>query len=320
MTIFKEKNMSLISFIERFPDEESCKMEFKRIRDNQGVVCKKCGHTEHYWLKNKDSYECKACRTRMALKSGTVMHKSQLPFRYWFIAMHLLTSTKKSFSALELQRQLGHKYYEPIWAMLHKLRAVMGKRDDKYQLDQIIELDEGFFKAPVTGAESGDEDGQNKRGRGSQSQAKILVMVSSKVDMNKNRNIDKYKKPTQLKYVKMLVIDDLKGETIQSKVEEHIKNESVIKTDNFRSYSRINELVWRHFSMKVPLLELDKAFPWVHTIISNAKRNLLGINHMTSRKHIQNYLNEFCYKVNRRYFGKNLFDRLLIASVTESWN
>jgi len=89
-----------------------------------------------------------------------------LPYRYWFIVMHLLTTTKKSFSALELQRQLGHKYYEPIWAMLHKLRAVMGKRDSKYQLDQIIELDEGFFRAPETDKEK-DENDTPKRGRGS---------------------------------------------------------------------------------------------------------------------------------------------------------
>lgn len=311
--------MSLLTFIDRFPDEESCKAEFKLIRDREGIVCKKCGHTEHYWLKNKDSYECKSCHRRISLRSGTVMHKSQLSYRYWFIAMHLLTSTKKSFSALELQRQLGHKYYEPIWAMLHKLRAVMGKRDSKYQLDQIVELDEGFFKAPITDS-SDNEDEKPKRGRGSQSQAKVLVMVSSKVNMDKNKKLDKYQKPTQLKYVKMLVINDLTGETMQSKVAANIKNNAVVKTDDFRSYSRVNELVWRHFAMKIPKEQLEKAFPWVHTVISNAKRNLLGINHMTSRKHIQNYLNEFCYKVNRRYFGDKLFDRLLLASATETWN
>jgi hypothetical protein len=37
------------------------------------------------------------------------MHGSRLPFRYWFAAFHLLTSTQKSFSAKELQRRLGHK-------------------------------------------------------------------------------------------------------------------------------------------------------------------------------------------------------------------
>jgi hypothetical protein len=311
--------MSLLNFIEKFPDEQACKMEFKRVRDKQGVICKKCGHTEHYWLKNKDQYECKACHTRITLKSGTVMHKSQLPYLYWFVAMHLLTSTKKSFSALELQRQLGHKYYEPIWAMLHKLRAVMGKRDNRYQLDQIIELDEGFFRAPDTDATEEEKNENQKRGRGSQSQAKVLVMVSSKVSMDKSKNLEKYAKPTQLKYIKMLMIDDLKGSTISEKVKANISHDSVVKSDDFRSYSKINELVWRHYPVKTPKDELEKALPWVHTMISNAKRNFLGINHMTSKKHIQNYLNEFCYKINRRYFGNQLFDRLLLASVTETW-
>lgn len=72
------------------------------------------------------------------------MHGSKLPFKYWFIAMHLLTATKHSFSALELQRQLGHKRYQPIWEMIHKLRSIMGMRDGKYTLKGDIEIDEGF--------------------------------------------------------------------------------------------------------------------------------------------------------------------------------
>ena len=60
--------------------------------------------------------------------------------------MMLLTSTKKSFSALEVQRQLGHAYYEPIWYMLNKIRYAMGKRDDNYTLSDQVELDEGFFE------------------------------------------------------------------------------------------------------------------------------------------------------------------------------
>ncbi len=74
------------------------------------------------------------------------MHGSKLSFQYWFIAMHLIKSTKKSFSAKEIQRQLGHNRYEPIWSMVHKLRSVMGLREEQYQLKQEIELDEGFFE------------------------------------------------------------------------------------------------------------------------------------------------------------------------------
>ena len=65
------------------------------------------------------------------------MHGSKLPLMYWFTAIHLMTSTKKTFSALEMQRQLGHKRYQPIWEMMHKLRSVMGLRDGKYNLDGV---------------------------------------------------------------------------------------------------------------------------------------------------------------------------------------
>ena len=55
---------------------------------------------------------------------------------------------------------------------------------------------------------------------------------------------------------------------------------------------------------------------WVHIAISNAKRTLLGNYHKIKRKYLQLYLNEFIYKLNRRYFGDKLFDRLVIANIT----
>ena len=137
--------MNLLDFSTNFPDEESCKRKWKEIRDKQGVTCPKCGSTAHYWKSDKESYECKNCGYRQSLRANTIMHGSWLSFRYWFIAFHLVTSTKKTFSAKELQRQVGHKYYEPIWAMMHKIRAAMGNRDAQYNLSGIIELDEGFL-------------------------------------------------------------------------------------------------------------------------------------------------------------------------------
>lgn len=100
--------MKLVEFMKNFPDEESCKQAFKAHRLKEGIVCNKCGGISHYWKKNREQWECKNCQHRTTLKSGTVMQGSKLPFHYWFIAMHLVTSTKKSFSAKEVQRQLGH--------------------------------------------------------------------------------------------------------------------------------------------------------------------------------------------------------------------
>lgn len=57
--------------------------------------------------------------------------------------------------------------------------------------------------------------------------------------------------------------------------------------------------------------------PWVHIAISNAKRMLLNVFHDIKPEYLQSYLNGFCYKFNRRYFGESLFDRLVIASVKQ---
>ena len=90
--------MNILSFAEIYPDEDICRKKFKEQRDQNGVVCARCKSQDHYWLENKQSYECKHCHARQSLRSGTVMQNSKLPYLYWFAAMHLLTSTKNSFS------------------------------------------------------------------------------------------------------------------------------------------------------------------------------------------------------------------------------
>jgi DNA-directed RNA polymerase subunit RPC12/RpoP len=302
--------MNLLNFVSQYPDEASCRAKFKEYRDQQGVVCPHCGGKAHYWKNDKENYECKKCGKRQSLRANTVMHGSQLPFRYWFIAIHLLTSTKKSFSASELQRQLGHKRYEPIWAMLHKLRQVMGKRDELYRLSDVIELDEGFFSTEL------DEDEKNKplkRGRGSQKKTKVLVMVESKPIEGETT---KSGKPRKVGHLKMIVINDLKSETITALVEKNVSDKATIDSDDSTSYVKFKDIVKKHHPQVIPKKETGKILPWVHIAISNAKRMLLDIFHDIKPEYLQYYLNEFCYKFNRRYFGENLFDRLMIASIS----
>ena len=72
--------MNIFSFTAHFGSEEDCRLHFKEQRDKEGVVCKRCGGTSHYWLQGKWSYECKGCRFRTSLRSGTIMESSKLPF------------------------------------------------------------------------------------------------------------------------------------------------------------------------------------------------------------------------------------------------
>jgi len=302
--------MNLLNFVEQYPDEVSCKSRWKSIRDKEGVVCPHCGGKEHYWKKDKENYQCKVCGYRQSLRANTVMHGSNLPFRYWFIAIHLLTSTKKSFSASELQRQLGHKRYEPVWHLLHKLRAVMGKRDAQYSLSGILELDEGFFTTEIS---EDEKQKPLKRGRGSQKKSKVLVMAESTPVEGEITGKGKQRK---VGHIKMVVINDLKSDTITSLVKENVSDESVIDSDHSTSYVKLKDIVKEHRPQVIPKTEVSKVLPWVHIAISNAKRQLLDIYHQTSPEYLQSYLNEFCYKFNRRYFGEYLFDRLMVASVS----
>ncbi len=307
--------MNLIEFQDNFPDEASCREKFKEYREKKGVTCKKCGHKGHYWHKTRSQFQCKKCRFRTTLRSGTVMQASKLSFRYWFIAMHLLTNTKKSFSAKEVQRQLGHKRYQPIWAMLHKIRAVMGLREDEYTIEGEIELDEGFFE---TVNPSKDSDEKPKRGRGSQKQTTVLVMAESKeVEEGEQK---KHAPNRKVGYLKMKIIHDISSSTINQKVDENINEESKVITDGFASYNKLKEVVNDHKSEVAPKEKACKLLPWVHIAIGNAKRMLLDIHHRIDSDFLQNYLNEFCYKFNRRYFGKNLFSRLLTTCVSYRWN
>ena len=65
--------MNIFSFTAEFDSEESCRTHFKGERDKIGVICKRCSNTTHYWIKSQWSYECKQCRSRTSLRSGTIM-------------------------------------------------------------------------------------------------------------------------------------------------------------------------------------------------------------------------------------------------------
>lgn len=306
--------MRILDFYREFSDEQSCRASYKAYREKVGVTCRKCGGTEHYWKRNREQLECKDCAHRTTLRSGTVMENSKLTFQYWFVAMHLLTGTKKSFSAKEVQRQLGHKRYEPIWAMLHKIRSVMGLRDNEYGLSGEIELDEGFFETVSPGR---DREQPLKRGRGSERQTTVLVMAESE-KVGNTGPAKGHGTHRKLGYIKMKVVHSLKMKEITPKVNDSVTKGSTIISDGSSRYNELGKS-HEHHPKVVPPKESPKLLPWVHKTISNAKRLLLDVHHRIDDDFLENYLNEFCYKLNRRYFD-NLFDRAMIAAVSYRWN
>lgn len=299
--------MNLFNFTANFESEESCRNHFKEERDKIGLECK-CGCKEFFWIKSRWSYECKECRKRISLRSGTIMQSSNLSFLVWYKTMFLLTATKKGFSTKEIQTQLGLKRYEPVWAMVHKLRKAMGNRDSRYTLEGMIEFDEGYFT--IESSEVEQEKGI--RGRGAVGKSNVAITAES----TPLEDIETGEKSNHCRYFKAKVLTDHCADQINETIQESISEKSVVFSDKSTSYVDISDYVEIHITEKSDKQTTKETLRWVHIAISNAKRNFLGNYHKIKGKYLQLYLNEFIYKLNRRYFGEKLFDRLVIAGIT----
>lgn len=300
--------MKLIHFMNQFPDEESCELFIKSYREKSGIYCKKCEKvTHHYWFSGSKFFECRRCRRRSSLKSGTVMENSKLPLQVWMLAFMFISATKKGFSCLEFKRQLGLSRYETAFRLMHKIRAAMGRRDSLYLLKDMVEYDEGYVEVATKKLVKN----QLKRGKGSQRQAQVAVAAES----TPLEDSESGKKTKVCGYFKMEVIDKVDSEHVNCFIRQNTDGDVILFTDKNTAYANLEKVVNTHFTVTAGTDETNDTLRWVHKAISNLKRNLLGTYHMVTFKYLQNYLNEFVYKLNRRYFGEKLFERLIIASI-----
>ncbi len=238
-----------------------------------------------------------------------MMANSKLSVRTWYLAMLFMTFTKKGISAKELQRQLRHKRYNTIWSLMHRIRLAMGNRDALYTLEGMIEFDEAYFEIATP-------DGiKLKRGKGSQKQQNVAIIAES-IPLE---NIETSKRSSACRYYKMKALTSHKTDSINEIISENIAETSIVFSDKATTYLDIENYVEMHIS-EVSTKDLTRTeLKWVHVAIGNAKRNFLGVYHKIKGKYLQLYLDEFCYKLNRRYFGERIFDRLTLAVAKSYW-
>jgi len=189
----------------------------------------------------------------------------------------------------------------------------MGKRDGKFKLAGYIELDDGFF-------EVGDlHQKPNKAGRGSTGKAKVLVAVESQPTANQFQRKNR-KQGHKCGRLAMQVVEQVSSEHVNTLIDNKIELSSTVHTDGYKSYHMLNDKVKQHHTtIAGDSKRVAALFPWVHTAISNAKRVILGIHHSVHSQYLQNYLNEFCWKFNRRYDQNSNFERLLYVGLQNRW-
>jgi transposase-like protein len=98
-------------------------MEADRWPD--GVSCPFCGSVNVHRMGGKTQagmFLCNDCRDKFTVRTGTVFERSHIPLHKWLMATHIMAASKKSVSALQLQRMLGLGSYRSAWFMCHRIR------------------------------------------------------------------------------------------------------------------------------------------------------------------------------------------------------
>lgn len=290
----KYNTMNLYQFQKQFSTEEFCENHLFHLKWPNGYVCEKCGHRHHYVTKTRKLtiYECKECRYQSTVTVGTIFEKTRTPLTKWFLAIFLIGHDKRGISTSMLSKEISVAY-TTAWLMLHKIRYAMATRDQNYNLSGIIELDDAYFGAPTEGG---------KRGRGTE-QTKVLIGLS----LNKKGH------PL---YLKMEIINDIKGTTITDFAKRLIKPNSTIHSDGYKSYFSLTKEGYKLENHVFDPKGNPDHLNWLHKIVSNAKAFIAGTFHGLDSKHLQAYLNEFTYRFNRRKFKGEWFSRLLTCCVS----
>ena len=291
--------MTLLEFNVKFGTEEQCREHLFEKRFGDGFICPKCGHEHGVKVATRLLMQCSKCHNQVSITSGTVMNDTKMPVRKWYFAIYLITSSKRGISSKELQRQIGVTY-KTAWYVNKRVREAMTQAESKYKLSGEVTLDEGFFSGRKGGENTGGKP--KKRGRGS-NKSKVIVAVS--LDENKN--------PL---YAKMRVVDNLKAKTIEKFAKNSISTGAVIVTDGFKSYkAQALQKDYFHEFENFDKTDDKSSLKWLHIIISNVKAFINGTFHGLERDELQSYLDEFCYRFNRRHMPHLVFEKLLTSAL-----
>ncbi|MBV8938400.1 MAG: IS1595 family transposase [Alphaproteobacteria bacterium] len=140
--------MTIAQFDAQFANEDDCAAYLVAHRWPKGVSCPRCGGNRVYKLESmKWKWECMECGKstsyRFSHLVGTIFENTNMPLRTWFRVIHMMVTSKKGVSALQVHRVIGTGSYQTAWSMCHKIRA--GFQDEQFQkLMGIVEVDETF--------------------------------------------------------------------------------------------------------------------------------------------------------------------------------
>ncbi len=279
--------MTVAQWEAAFPSEDACDAYLVAHRWPGGVRCPRCGSDKVYPLQTRKwHWECPDCRKGGAYRfsdiAGTIFENTKVDLRQWFRVIHLMLTSKKGISALQIHRYMGFGSYRTAWYMCHRVRSALVDPEFR-KLMGIVEVDETWVGGKDSNRHPDKRSG--KRGLGDPRKTPIAGAVSRKGN------------------VVARVIENVKGSTLNGFVREAVSTKvDLLCSDDYAAYHRL--------SKEFPLGTVDHSkgqyvVGAVHTqtidsFWSLIKRGIMGSYHRISRKYLPLYVAEFEFRYNHR--------------------
>lgn len=277
--------MNIIQIYKQFPTHEACIEHLEKSRWPDGKpTCPYCGSKNT--APNEKRHRCYDCKTSFSVTVGTIFHHTHLDLQKWFLAISLMLNAKKGLSSLQLSRDIEVNK-NTGWRISMQIRKAMSQAEQRDLLTGVVEMDETYVGGkPRKGTKGDNPDGSHRRGRGTK-KAPVVGAVE------RGGNV----------VAKVVGKDKTKARNMRAYVKDWIDTDNArLMTDEYKAYIGMGKIV-SHSVIKHAEWYVDGN---IHTngiecFWSLLKRGMFGQFHSVSRRHLQKYVDEFCYRFNLRH-------------------